>query len=365
MKKIITLVLGMLLCYTQAFSQVLFGSHCNGSSEISNTLHVPTKNFTNVNTLNGIKSLAQAETAYDPINGRYFNVTTSEIKIINTQSGLIIDSIPNYLRMRGIEYNINTDCLIGSYWNGSNEIFTTLDLTTKTFSNVAVLNGIQSLAQGETAFDANNDRYFNMTPEAITIINSQTGAIIDTINNALRFKGIEFNSNTGKLIGSHWNGTNELFTTLDLSTKIFTSIDTLMGVQYIAQGESAFDPSNNKYFNLTNLGITVIDAQSGNIMDTISNAIRFKGIELYYKLDKEKLNGGGLIVYPNPSENNISIVASKKNIGTTFYITDLSGCKMVTGKLLGPSTNIDISQLKSGCYIIRSEESKGTTFQKR
>lgn len=367
MQRTIQLFLLAVLICSKVSAQVLFGSQWNGSSEISNSLNTTTKVFTNLNALNGIQSIVQGETAFDPISARYFNLTATHIKVIDVVSGLVIDSINNSIRMKGIEYNINTGHLIGSYWNGSNEIFVTLNLTTKIFSNGAILNGVQSIAQGETAFDAANNRYFNKTSDAINIIDATTGVIIDSVLNTPRMKGIEYNTNTGKLIGSHWTGSNEVFTTLDVTTKVFTTVGALTGIQGIVQGETCFDSSSNKYFNITNLGITVIDALTGNIMDTISNSKHMKGIELKYQIKKDTSNTGGLNVSPNPSIDEILVSSPVNSVESEspFYITDLSGSKVITGKLIGSSTNINISQLKPGFYMLYSEKMMTTRIIKQ
>ena len=131
------------------------------------------------------------------------------------------------------------------------------------FTTLGTLQGVQYLSQGETTFDAINKRYFNKTNLGITIINAQTGTVIDTIANPIGMKGIEYDPNSNRLLGSYWNGSVEKFISLNLSTKTYTTFGILQGVQYLSSGVTTFDSTNKMYFNMTNLGITKVSEQLG------------------------------------------------------------------------------------------------------
>ncbi|MEJ6736642.1 MAG: PKD domain-containing protein, partial [Flavobacteriales bacterium] len=49
-------------------------------------------------------------------------------------------------------------------------------------------------------------------------------------------------------------------------------------------GQTTFDPNNGNYINLTNLGVTVVDIQTGTILNTFPNTVNMKGIEHKYFL---------------------------------------------------------------------------------
>jgi hypothetical protein len=345
-------------CVSVSNAQVLYGSYWTGSVEKSIKLDVTTKTFTVLNTLGGITSVAQGITDFDPMNGRYFNMTVDQIKITDVQTGLVIDSIANTPRLSGIQYDQPNNRLVGFRWNGSAMIFAEVNLTTKVFTDIATLPGILGIQQAENDFDVVTGRYFVSTNVGITIIDSQTGSILDTISNgSAHMKGLRYNSITGKLIGTRWTGSVERFTTLDLTTKVFTSIDTLTGVQGIAQGESVYDKVNDKYFNKTNLGITVIDATNGNIIDTIANSIQMKGLEVYSTLEVPVAVGPvlveGIHLFPNPAMNEVTISSEVKEKETTIFLTDLSGGKTYSIKSEGTSTKFNMEHLPSGCYMVR------------
>jgi plastocyanin len=57
-------------------------------------------------------------------------------------------------------------------------------------------------------------------------------------------------------------------------------------------------------------------------------------------------------IYPNPSFISVTIKANENRIGSEFYIADLTGKKVASGKLDNEITTIDISHLTRGIYMI-------------
>lgn len=57
-------------------------------------------------------------------------------------------------------------------------------------------------------------------------------------------------------------------------------------------------------------------------------------------------------IYPNPSLVSVTIKANEKGIGSEFYLTDLTGKKVASGRLDNEMTTIDISHLTRGTYMI-------------
>ena len=60
-----------------------------------------------------------------------------------------------------------------------------------------------------------------------------------------------------------------------------------------------------------------------------------------------------LSVYPNPSNNLMTIKAGNNVIGSRYFITDQKGRQVFNDKLINETTPIDISQLKPGIYLIQ------------
>jgi hypothetical protein len=75
-------------------------------------------------------------------------------------------------------------------------------------------------------------------------------------------------------------------------------------------------------------------------------------------VDNSSLDGT-FRIYPNPAVNTISIASDK--IFSVIEITDLTGKLVIANRISGnavKSTNLDISDLRRGMYIITLKNSK-------
>lgn len=252
--------------------------------------------------------------------------------------------------------------ILGFYSNENKEVFTELDLTTKKFSDLQTFNWVEL---GEYTFDPVLNRYFTIASENgssfyIAIINAQTGAIIDKIPNTVGLKGIQYKGDN-KIIGSYWDEDKEVFAELDLTTKKFSTIQTLTSVKWLEAGESTFDPNLNRYFIIASANgsddyITIIDAQTGAIIDKISNSAELKGIQYKHETSaiaphKDK-NLYSINVYPNPAGNLLNIVISE-NTNELIIISDLFGKIVHSEQVSGKQISIDISNLRASMYMVR------------
>jgi len=69
---------------------------------------------------------------------------------------------------------------------------------------------------------------------------------------------------------------------------------------------------------------------------------------------KEVQPKGKLLVYPNPAHHSITIVSSVDNSSvTTIEIFDMTGKRLLSRSAIGNVTDIDVSSLKQGYYVIR------------
>jgi plastocyanin len=68
-------------------------------------------------------------------------------------------------------------------------------------------------------------------------------------------------------------------------------------------------------------------------------------------------------IYPNPSNNLITIKASNNLTGSKYFITDQTGRQVFDGKLVGEATLVDVSQLSPGIYIIQIIGNRKQSFK--
>jgi hypothetical protein len=169
--------------------------------------------------------------------------------------------------------------LIGTYkdlagaYNG-HLLTAVLDLTTKTRYDLDTVHGATTVLAGETTYDPINRIYYSYTTAlnsgAISGVDS-TGHVVSSTVVLGNFNNIEYDINTGKLLGVHRHANNKLtFASLDISTGVITDFDTIK--PNTSQGCAAYDPYNAQYFLTTVAGVIRIDVSSGTVVDTLAPA---------------------------------------------------------------------------------------------
>lgn len=68
-------------------------------------------------------------------------------------------------------------------------------------------------------------------------------------------------------------------------------------------------------------------------------------------------------VFPNPTNDLITIKGSKNISGELYTVTDQSGKQVLSGKLSNTNTTVDIRQLATGIYFFQIGEQKRETFK--
>ncbi len=279
-------------------SSKLIGCYWNGTAEVTRHLNLSNGAFTNLANVSGVSGIIQGESTYDETNKRYFFYSTAGIALIDAPSGTLISMLTPTPHLYGIEYDLNTSCLLGTNFIGSVWSFVSFNPLNGLTTTINTLAGVSGFAQGESTFDATGSRYFMRTTNGIVIINSTSGGVQNTINNTT-FKGMQYNSNTSELIGTFWNGSAEIYATMNIATGAVTNVATLPGVTSIVQGESTFDVVGNRYFIRTNLGVTVINALTGAILSSVPGLPDIGSIEYIGNVDP-----CGSFVYSLPAQIN-------------------------------------------------------------
>lgn len=78
---------------------------------------------------------------------------------------------------------------------------------------------------------------------------------------------------------------------------------------------------------------------------------------------KENQSLPGLSVYPNPSNNLLTIKTSDNLIGLEYFIIDQVGRQVLNGKLVNETGQIDISRLSSGIYVVQLSGQRKQSFK--
>lgn len=100
--------------------------------------------------------------------------------------------------------------------------------------------------------------------------------------------------------------------------------------------------------------------QSGTYTQVIPNAAGCDStITLNLSLDFTGLQEfeNSFTISPNPAKDQLNVL-SPSGISENYFLLDAQGRKVLTGKLTGTTTNIDISKLAAGNYLVQVGEEK-------
>lgn len=74
-------------------------------------------------------------------------------------------------------------------------------------------------------------------------------------------------------------------------------------------------------------------------------------------------NGPGISVYPNPARDFVTIEGGSSILGSSFYVIDQSGRRVLSGKIDNETYTIDIHQLQKGLYYIQLGTKEQRSFK--
>ncbi len=358
MKQLITLLaIAIYSLNLHAQTDRLLGCRAEGSGAIFSSLNNANTAFADIDTIPNMKLSSSGESAFDVNNNRYFIKTSLGITIMHSETGALVDTISAGSVIKGIEFDLNTNKIVGYKKVGNAQIFTALNLTSRSITTIDTLYGVNVITPGESTFDLSGSRYFTITNLGITIINAQTGAIIESIGNTADINNLEYDSVGNRLLGVRWDGDVEILTALNLTDKTFTDIDTLPNVNAIIQGESTFDRSNGHYIIKTNLGITIINAQTGAITNQPNNLGALKGLEYINKSIAVGIPNiaveNTVNVFPNPFNTYTTVQLNIPAKQVTLAVYNVNGQQVnTTHEAFGNSLIINKADLPAGIYFM-------------
>ena len=71
----------------------------------------------------------------------------------------------------------------------------------------------------------------------------------------------------------------------------------------------------------------------------------------------------GVSVYPNPVNDVMTVKTNKNHVGSSYFMYDLTGRQVLSGKFVNETTGIDISHLKAGVYFLQTGTEAKQTFK--
>jgi hypothetical protein len=123
-------------------------------------------------------------------------------------------------------------------------------------------------------------------------------------------------------------------------------------IDFLDYSELAFTPTEWDFTDEADIAVSLVDHQ-----------LRAK-----YACDAVLSNGpeveNNIALYPNPAANNITIQVTEDLINAPFTIVDLSGKQVMNGTINSLQSEIDLSELNNGQYVIAIQTENDRKTQK-
>nr|WP_321231641.1 T9SS type A sorting domain-containing protein [uncultured Psychroserpens sp.] len=365
-KHFILLMLGTFLTLNVKSQEYIVGSYWTGSEEVLTSMDLSTGSFSDIGTLTGVLNLNFGQSSINTNNGNWIRITNLGIIIVDTQNAAILNTFPNTLNIKHVAYDPNTNKLFGSYWNGSSEVLTSMDITTGVFTDIGTLTGATSFPFGQKATIDSSNGYLiiNSIQLGIMIVDIQDASIVNSFPNTPNMKEFVYDSVTNSLIGEYYTGSEYVLTSMNMSTGVFTDIGTLVGIAAVYSGTNAIDSDNGKYILSTDLGVSIIDISDASYT-SYANPSNIKGFEYLNTntlgLTEPEVSTKYLSAFPNPSSNYLQISGLTKTEKYKLY--DSQGRKVNDGIILDDE-KIDIMNLTKGLYLLQFDNGNTIKFIK-
>lgn len=148
---------------------------------------------------------------------------------------------------------------------------------------------------------------------------------------------------------------------------IYSLIWTENTIQILLDDVVFFERENTQEIPYDNLHYLLLNiAMGGNLGGSIPSNFNESIMEIDYvrvyeesSLSSQNSNMEEMLIYPNPTDNDISVKVPRNLIGTTLNIYSTLGRKLAAYTLSEPNSRFDISYFKSGIYFLRFESKFG------
>lgn len=144
--------------------------------------------------------------------------------------------------------------------------------------------------------------------------------------------------------------------------------DSVLVVWTIVDGNGSFQITNTYYIPGSNIGVYSFELNLYCPQKANGSVYKFR---VNYFLDESAVSvetevlTQALNVYPNPSDENITIEVADWGTALNYAIYDMKGAQVSSGQLEQQTTKLNISALQPGIYLVRVEGSKPVRIMKK
>jgi Secretion system C-terminal sorting domain len=133
------------------------------------------------------------------------------------------------------------------------------------------------------------------------------------------------------------------------------------GTDWVYVGSAGFSAGMTTYTNLTfsPSGVPyIVYSDNANLLKTTVMKYDDTGVGI------NELQASGLLLYPNPASDNITIETFSTPVKSQLSVLDVGGRQIITCQFTEPKMKIDISTLPSGIYFVRLTDDRSVAVGK-
>lgn len=335
-----------------------------GTQWIVDSISFPGHNLRDLDTITTFSYLQTGESTFDPMNHRYFHYTEKGVIVIDANTGALLDTLADTLLLLGLEYDPVSEklyALEGSYGGGLQ--FMSIDPDSGTATVLDTLQGISSVALGQTTFDMCSRLYFFISNDTTVIgVNAGDGTIRDSMHfDQNQLIGMEAGNMAPTLFGLGFRDTMIDFVKYNFLTKTRTVLSSFPVISFYP-GEATLDREKGFYVVNAVDYIYILDTATGAVVDTVSNASQLMGLEAIYTeyclvidgIQEAKHVSLEATVFPNPTSEKAALRFNEPVKDAGIELIDFSGRRVsYTAHFSGSIYSADLSGLPAGIYLLK------------
>ncbi|NOQ71452.1 MAG: T9SS type A sorting domain-containing protein [Crocinitomix sp.] len=231
---------------------------------------------------------------------------------------------------------------------------------------IKTFEGLSMLFTGKSHLTVDGDNIYldftTTTNQQYVLRMSETGEVLETMmtkNNVLDYNKIELiDQDEVYLYGSSLEGdtykgmilrTDDLF----VESCMVGPAEAVTTVDFVTYTEVDFTPTEWDFADEADIEIGMVDLQ-----------LRAKFACEVVLSDGPDAAISNVVVYPNPTANNITIQVTEDLVNALFIMTDLSGKQVMNSTITSLQSEIDLSGLNNGQYILSIQTENGLKTQK-
>lgn len=191
-----------------AGTNTLYGLYSLSNSQIGLARINLSTGQNNPYVLPGVSSYVANSTVFDPAGLRYIFLSTNGLEVLDLNTLSLSGPYPVQGNFSNLVYDPANNAVIGAYWKTSTqqEYLAKVDLSTGTFSDLGVMQGVAAIVAGAATLDGAQRRYITITTSGIQVFDADNASMLKTFPSTGNLSEIQFFQMERPLLSSMQTG---------------------------------------------------------------------------------------------------------------------------------------------------------------